>query len=101
MEWYRNRSYSYSNPWHAWKCITEGRDLKKEKTFSRVINISLSEDDVEKAISIFEKYGSIEYTRNIALNNVSQAKELLKILDDSEAKEALLNIADFVLQRNF
>lgn len=59
------------------------------------------EDDVEKAISIFEKYGSIEYTRNIALNNVRQAKELLKILDDSEAKEALLNIADFVLQRNF
>jgi len=60
-----------------------------------------SEDEVEKAISLFEKYDSIEYTRNIALNNVKQAKELLNILDDSEAKESLLHIADFVLQRNF
>ena len=59
------------------------------------------EDQVEEAISLFEKYDSIEYTRNIALNNVKQAKELLDILDDSESKDALLHIADFVLQRNF
>ncbi|GAB4310589.1 MAG: short chain isoprenyl diphosphate synthase IdsA [Methanobacteriaceae archaeon] len=71
----------------------------KEKLIS--ILKSNREDQVEEAISLFEKYDSIEYTRNIALNNVKQAKELLNILDDSESKDALLNIADFVLQRNF
>ncbi|MDI6643598.1 MAG: short chain isoprenyl diphosphate synthase IdsA [Methanobacteriaceae archaeon] len=71
----------------------------KEKLIS--ILKSGSEDQVEEAIALFKKYDSIEYTRNIALNNVKQAKELLNILDDSESKEALLHIADFVLQRNF
>jgi geranylgeranyl diphosphate synthase type I len=54
---------------------------------------------VDEAISIFEKYGSIKYTHDLALDNVKKAKELLDILDDSEAKDALLLIADFVLQR--
>ncbi|MDP3486167.1 MAG: short chain isoprenyl diphosphate synthase IdsA, partial [Methanobacteriaceae archaeon] len=56
-------------------------------------------DRVEEAISIFEKYGSIQYAHDLALDNVKKAKELLDILDDSEAKDALLLIADFVLQR--
>ncbi|MGC9517411.1 MAG: short chain isoprenyl diphosphate synthase IdsA [Methanomicrobiales archaeon] len=59
------------------------------------------DEDVDTAISIFERYGSIEYTRNIALNNVKEAKELLDLLEDSPAKDALLSIADFVLQRSF
>ena len=54
---------------------------------------------VDEAISIFEKYDSIKYTHDLALDNVRKAKELLDILDDSEAKDALLLIADFVLQR--
>lgn len=54
---------------------------------------------VGEAISIFEKYGSIKYTHDLALDNVRKAKELLDILDDSEAKDALRLIADFVLQR--
>lgn len=58
------------------------------------------EEDVQKAINIFQKYGSINYTRDIALNNVQKAKELLELLDDSPAKTALGMIADFVLQRS-
>jgi geranylgeranyl diphosphate synthase type I len=54
---------------------------------------------VDEAIAIFNKYGSIQYAHDIALSNVKKAKELLNILDDSEAKEALILIADFVLQR--
>jgi len=58
-----------------------------------------NEDIVDDAISIFNKYGSIEYTRNIALENVKTAKELLNVLDESEAKESLKLVADFVLER--
>lgn len=59
-----------------------------------------NEDLVEDAIAIFNKYGSIEYTRNIALRNVKTAKELLNVLEESEAKESLKLLADFVLERN-
>ncbi len=59
-----------------------------------------SEKNVENAIKIFKKYGSINYTHNIALENVQKAKELLVIVEDSPSKEALSLLADFVLQRS-
>ncbi len=54
---------------------------------------------VDEAIAIFEKYGSIEYTHQVALDNVQKAKDLLNIFEDSEAKDALILLADFVLER--
>ena len=67
----------------------------------RLISILEANDEslVDDAISIFNKYGSIEYTRNIALQNVKTAKGLLDVLDESESKESLKLIADFVLER--
>ncbi|MEN4007190.1 MAG: short chain isoprenyl diphosphate synthase IdsA [Methanobacteriaceae archaeon] len=67
----------------------------------RLISIlkSNNEDMVDDAISIFNRCGSIEYTRNIALQNVKTAKELLDVLEDSDAKKSLELIADFVLER--
>jgi geranylgeranyl diphosphate synthase type I len=58
-----------------------------------------NEDLIDDAIGIFNKYGSIEYTRDIALENVKTAKELLNVLEDSDAKKSLELIADFVLER--
>jgi geranylgeranyl diphosphate synthase type I len=55
--------------------------------------------DVERAIELFEKYGSINYARDIAVKSVDDAKNLLKTLDKSEATVALAMIADYVLQR--
>jgi geranylgeranyl diphosphate synthase, type I len=58
------------------------------------------EEKVDEAIALFEKYGSINYTRDIALQNVQKAKEILEVVEDSPAKEYLLLLADFVLQRS-
>jgi len=56
---------------------------------------------VSEAMEIMEKYGSIEYAWQVAQEDVNQAKQLLRdVLDDSPAREALLLIADFVLQRS-
>jgi len=54
---------------------------------------------IDEAISIFEKYGSIQYAQDIALANVKKAKQLLEILPESEAKHTLSLVADFVLNR--
>lgn len=56
--------------------------------------------DVERALELFDKYGSINYARDIALDNVDKAKKLLETLEESNAKIALSMIADYVLQRN-
>jgi geranylgeranyl diphosphate synthase, type I len=56
--------------------------------------------DVDRALEIFNKYGSINYARDIALENVETAKTLLEDLEESEATTALSMIADFVLQRS-
>ena len=77
--------------------LSKASDEDKE----RLIFILNQNDEslVNDAIALFEKYGSIEYTRNIALGNVKTAKELLNVLEDSNAKEALELFADFVVER--
>ena len=68
----------------------------------RLLTILKEEGDtnVPEALEIMEKYGSIQYTWKVAQEDVNQAKQLLDILDDSSAKDALLKIADFVLERS-
>ena len=56
--------------------------------------------DVKRALEIFNKYGSINYAMDIAQNNVETAKKLLETLEESESKQALAMIADYVLQRS-
>lgn len=77
--------------------LANASDDDKERLIS--ILQANNEDLVDDAIGIFNKYGSIEYTRNIALDNVKSAKKLLDVLEDSEAKDSLKLIADFVLER--
>lgn len=71
----------------------------KEELISILNSQSEDEQNVKKAISIFDKYGSINYTRDIAQDNVKKAKEQLDLIDDSPAKDALDQMADFMLQR--
>ena len=68
----------------------------------RLLTILKEEGDqnVPEAVDIMEKYGSIHYAWQVAQEDVNQAKKLLDILDDGPAKDALLMIADFVLERS-
>ena len=59
-----------------------------------------SQDEIDDAIEILTNCGAIEYARNLALESVDQAKEVLEILPDSSSKQVLANIADFVLERS-
>ena len=73
-----------------------------ESDRERLLTILEEEGDenVSEAVEIMEKYGSIQYTWKLAQEDVKQAKQLLDILEDSPAKDALLQIADFVVERN-
>lgn len=57
------------------------------------------QEHVNEAMAIFDKYDSIQYAKNVALENVKEAKQLLEILPDSETKHTLSLVADFVLER--
>ena len=59
-----------------------------------------SQDEIDEAVEILTNCGAIEYARNLALESVGQAKEVLEILDDSPSKQILSDIADFVLERS-
>ncbi|WP_458403647.1 short chain isoprenyl diphosphate synthase IdsA [Methanobrevibacter sp.] len=59
-----------------------------------------SQDEIDEAIEILTNCGAIEYARNLAQESVEQAKEVLEILDGSSFKQALIDIADFVLERH-
>jgi geranylgeranyl diphosphate synthase type I len=59
-----------------------------------------SKEDIDLAIEILTNCGAIEYARNLALDSVNQAKEVLEILPDSSSKQVLVDIADFVLERH-
>ena len=59
-----------------------------------------SQEDIDMALDLFNKYGAIEYAKNVALENVTSAKKVLEILPDSESKQMLFDLADFVLERH-
>ncbi|WP_409199516.1 short chain isoprenyl diphosphate synthase IdsA [Methanobrevibacter sp. DSM 116169] len=84
----------------AIKALEEASPEDSEKLLKILKDEASSKDDIDTAINLFEKYGSIQYARDVALGNVKDAKELLKILPDSEAKQTLFSIADFVLERH-
>ncbi|MBE6505864.1 MAG: polyprenyl synthetase family protein [Methanobrevibacter millerae] len=72
----------------------------KDKLLEILKDENNSQEDIDLAIEILTKCGAIEYARNLALDSVEQAKEVLEILPDSSSKQVLSDIADFVLERH-
>ena len=79
--------------------LSKADDSDSERLINILKNPESSQSEVDEAISLFNKYGSIQYAQNIAQENVNKAKELLEILPESEFKTSLRLIADFVLNR--
>ncbi|MFA0823386.1 MAG: polyprenyl synthetase family protein [Methanomethylovorans sp.] len=59
-----------------------------------------SKGQLEEAIKQLEDSGSIEYARNTAVSYICEGKKKLDVLEDSEAKEILLAIADYMIERS-
>ena len=64
-------------------------------------NKRASKADVERAIEVLKRTGAVGYAKEKARKLVGEAKSKLAVLADSEAKQFLLELADFVIEREF
>ncbi len=57
-------------------------------------------DEIEKSVRMLEECGAIEYAKNKAKEFVEMGKKELKKLPESEAKDLLESIADYLVSRD-
>lgn len=58
-------------------------------------------EDLSPVIETVQRNGSVEYTRQQALEQVAAAKEAINVLPASSYKETLLQIADLAIERTY
>lgn len=68
---------------------------------ARLVELLEANDEsiIPEAMELLEKYGAISYARSVAYDCVIEAKEALTFIPNSDAKDALLKLADFVFTR--
>ncbi len=57
------------------------------------------EEDIREDVEKLKACGAIEYAKNKAEEYVREAKKCLDVLEDSEAKDVLIELADYFVQR--
>jgi geranylgeranyl diphosphate synthase type I len=78
---------------------TEGEDKEKLAEILKSGVKETTDDMVKNAIEILNNSGAVEKTKEYAKGLIDEAKGYLKDLKDSEAKQNLLDFADFVVGR--
>jgi geranylgeranyl diphosphate synthase, type I len=63
-------------------------------------NKSATEDEVRQVYDLFKKSKSIDYAKDTALDYIKKAKNSLEKISDSDAKQLLLDLADYSIKRN-
>jgi geranylgeranyl diphosphate synthase type I len=58
-------------------------------------------EEIEEAVRILEENGAIDYASKKAVEYVEKGKDRLKVLPDSEAKSLLMEIADYLVRREY
>lgn len=80
-------------------CLGRANKTDKKNLTSILASKSSKKADIETAIKILEKYGSIKYAQEKASRLVEDAKKHLEALPDSKDKEALVSVANYVINR--
>ena len=81
---------------HAWD---RADDEDKELMATIIKDQDFSHEDFEILVEKLEKYGGIDYTREMAASYIQKAKDALSIFESSETKELMFDIADYALAR--
>ena len=80
-------------------CLNNAQGDDKKLLDSIFGNINATEDEVKQVYELFNKLKSIDYAKNTALNYISKAKNALEQIHDSEAKQILIELADYSIKR--
>jgi geranylgeranyl diphosphate synthase type I len=76
---------------------TKGEDKNiLDKIFG---NIHATDEQVKNVYNLFKKTGSANYAKEKAINYANNAKQALNIIPDSNAKQILLSLADYSINR--
>ena len=74
-------------------------DKDKEVMATIIKDQDFSLQDFEILVEKLEKYGGIDYTKEMAASYIQKAKDALSIFESSETKELMFDIADYALAR--
>lgn len=83
----------------ACHCLINAKGEDKNVLNKIFSNIDATDDQVKNVFNLFRKTGSIDYAKEKAINFSRNAKQVLDILQDSDAKEILVNLADYAISR--
>jgi geranylgeranyl pyrophosphate synthase len=81
-------------------CLARAEKADKARLSSILSSHSKKREDIDDAIDILKKTGSIEYASDKAKSLILKAKKKIAPLPDSEHKASLLALADYVIKRD-
>lgn len=82
-------------------CAFSEASAEEREEVSRIVDAEeLTSDDLDYVCDLIDKYGGIAYTRKKAAERIELAKKQLVSFPDSEARQALFDLADYVVTRN-
>lgn len=79
--------------------LQHASDSEKSKVIRVIDSHSKNQDDISEVIRLLQKYGSVKHAQDTAYRLIQEAKQELNVLSDSEEKQVLLSLADFVISR--
>lgn len=79
--------------------LQHGSELQKQQIIESLKKGSL--EFLSEILVALEETKAIEYTKNIAAQEIDSALSFLMVLPDSKYKEALVRLANFALQRSY
>ncbi len=81
--------------------LEKANDQQKELLTSLYGNGPVTTEQLEQIKKVFEDTGALDYSRQLAVQYVNQAKQVIpQITKDSEMAALLTEMADFLVQRN-
>jgi octaprenyl-diphosphate synthase len=82
-------------------CAFAKSSAAEQDEVSRIVEAEeLSAEDLNYVCALIDRHGGIAYTRQRAADRVMLAKQQLQIFPDCEARQALFDLADYVVTRN-
>jgi len=79
--------------------IEKSEGAEKELLIKAITNAS--RDNLDEVLAIIKKTKSLDYTAKVAQQQVVLAKDSLAVIADSQYKTALMQLADFSIERTF